>query len=202
MVWKQRRPQNCRMGRTPKNVRQLHRWLTSAKRRRKQLSRGSCSTLQMADSQVGRHSSTLFFFTPCSVVWPSPPTLFFRASLSVAKRRESSHCHEENFWDLASSPWLLAAGWHHTVSLNGGENFECQCFHLLLYCGKRPLWITKGPTHCKTAPWPVLLHIDDLDSGVSQTRLRSMAGCAEWCEVCHPQWALQRRDEQRKLPGD
>lgn len=29
-----------------------------------------------------------------------------------------------------------------------------------------------------------------------------MAGCAEWCEVCHPQWALQRRDEQRKLLGD
>lgn len=41
-----------------------------------------------------------------------------------------------------------------------------------------------------------------LDLGVSQTWLCSLAGCAKRCEVCHPQWALQRGDEQRKLPGD
>lgn len=41
-----------------------------------------------------------------------------------------------------------------------------------------------------------------LDFGVSQTRLRSVAGCAERREVCHPQWALQRGDEQRQLPRD
>lgn len=37
---------------------------------------------------------------------------------------------------------------------------------------------------------------------MSQTRLRSMAGCAERCEVCHHQRALQRGNEQRELPGD
>ena len=49
---------------------------------------------------------------------------------------------------------------------------------------------------------PSYYGVGDLDLGTSQTWLRSMAGCAEWCEVCHPQRALQRRDEQRELPGD
>lgn len=48
----------------------------------------------------------------------------------------------------------------------------------------------------------ILLRASDLDSGVPQTRLRSLAGCAERREVCHPQRAFQRRDEQRELPGD
>ena len=37
---------------------------------------------------------------------------------------------------------------------------------------------------------------------LSQTRIRSVAGCAERREVRHPQRAVQRGDEPRELPGD
>ena len=132
MVWKQRKLLNSRMERTPKRVRQLRRWLTSARRRRRQPSRGSCLTLQMEDSQVGRRVLSSFFFFKYFLL-----TFFsflFRTSLSVAERRESSHCHEENIWDLAPSPWLLAAGWHHTVSFNGKALLDVKvmiCCHSL-----------------------------------------------------------------------
>lgn len=64
---------------------------------------------------VPTHTQTCLFslFGLCLLTFSA---LLCRASLSVAEWGEGGHCHQEDLWDMAPSPWLLASGWNHTVS--------------------------------------------------------------------------------------
>lgn len=79
--------------------------------------------------------------------------LFFgRASLPVAKWGASCHRHEENQWDLAPSPWLLAIGRHNTVSLSllrkvGLFCNSCVCDRHLFALISHPPWPQCPPRH-------------------------------------------------------
>lgn len=112
------------MVRTPKNVWQLHRWLTSAKRRRRQLSRGSCSTLQMEDSQVGRHSSTFFFSLLLSFDLFFFPPFFQSFTLCGRTKREQPLSRRKllrfGIVAMTTGCWLAS----YSI-LKLGEAFEC-----------------------------------------------------------------------------
>lgn len=133
-MWNQTSLANCRMERTPKTEEQLHLWLMSVKRRRKPPSRGSCSTSLTEDSQVDTHAAVHTSFSSLFFCFVSAcfdlPVLLSRASLSVAEWGESSYRHQEDLWDLAPPPWLLAACWHHTVSFQTDNIFNTLFFSL------------------------------------------------------------------------
>uniref|UniRef100_A0A674PEZ3 Chromodomain helicase DNA binding protein 4 n=1 Tax=Takifugu rubripes TaxID=31033 RepID=A0A674PEZ3_TAKRU len=101
-------PQSCRTARTPKKVRQLRRWLTSARRRRKQRSRGSCSTSQMEDSQVGRLSSTRLLLRLRSFDLFSPLFLELHSLWQNEERAATVTKKTFEIWHRRHDYWLLA----------------------------------------------------------------------------------------------
>lgn len=105
------------MERMPK--RQAEEGMEWVRRRRKQWSRGSCLTSPTEVSQV--YWEFTVYVCVCvhaGAFWINELSVSLsRATLSLAEWRESCHGHKEDLRDLASSPWLLAARWYHTVSL-------------------------------------------------------------------------------------
>lgn len=61
-------------------------------------------------SFLNSYRDLLFFFSPNLLKF------LFRVAFPLAEWGAGSHSHQEDLWDLASTAWLLAAGWHHKVS--------------------------------------------------------------------------------------